>query len=106
MTPAQLPFSHRATERTIDQKREPGSTHDSFAHELEKGFIVEWFREKTKGSRFKGALPDSRIVASADENNARFRRLFPQGRLHFQSVHVRHPDIEDRHPAGTFFDRR
>jgi len=93
------------------REREPDSRHgflcyDRLAHELQQGLVIERFRQKTECPCVQCCLPDGQIVSSGNKDDSGCGRIFSERRLHFQAVHVRHPDVKDRHAAGRLTDRR
>ena len=74
--------------------------YDGLANNWSKAFVVERFRKEAEcPCGCQGGLTDGWVIPPADEDDARRRRIFPENRLHFQPIHVRHPDIEDRYPG-------
>ena len=78
---------------------------DGLADELKQGLVVERLGEEPERAGFQGGLPHRRVVAAAHEDDARVWRLFAERFLHFQSIHARHPDIENRDRASRLSDR-
>src|SRR6516164_6836390 len=61
----------------------------------EKFFVVEWLGEKSRCPGFQRGGTDERIVFSGKHDDARRRRKVPHTRLYLESVHERHPNIND-----------
>jgi len=75
-----------------------------FLNELYKSLVFERFCEKGEGAGIERGLARRRIVAPRDENDSRLRRVSPETNLHFQTVHLGHPYVEDRDTTCGMFE--
>jgi hypothetical protein len=62
----------------------------------EKFLVVEWLGEECGCASIQRRGTDQRVVLSGKDNHSRGRRNLPEPRLHFETVHHRHPDVEHR----------
>ena len=78
----------------------------SLANELHKNLVVERFCEKGECSPIECALADRQIVSSANKDYPCLGRILTEASLHFQTVHLRHPYVENRHATFPLFEVR
>ena len=60
-----------------------------------KFLVVEWLRKKSRRASFQRGGTHERIFFSGKHDDARGRRKLLQSRLNLESVHERHPNIND-----------
>jgi len=70
---------------------------NSLPNELHHDVVFERFCQKSESSGIECAPAHWRIVSSANENDPCFGRISAEASLHFQTIHLRHPYIEDRY---------
>jgi len=77
---------------------------ESLVNGLYQNLVLERFCKERKSSRVECGLERWRIVAPRDENDPRFRRVSPEAGLHFQTIHLGHPYVEDRYTTSGMFE--
>lgn len=74
-----------------------------FMDELHQSFVLEGFRQEAESPCIESGLANRWIVPSGDKNNPCLRRVAPEAGLHFQTVHVGHPYVEDCYATSGMF---
>src|SRR6266566_6712606 len=82
----------------------PYLAFESLLNSLYQNLVLERFCKERKSSRVECGLAHRRIVAPCDENDPRFRRVSPEAGLHFQTIHLGHPYVEDRYTTSGMFE--
>src|SRR5437879_13754729 len=67
----------------------------SFSNEPHKILVIERFCEIGDSSGIECVLAHYPIVSSANENDPCLGRISAEASLHFQTVHLRHPYVQD-----------
>jgi len=68
---------------------------NSLPNELHHNVVLKRFCEKGDSSRIECGVAHWRIVSSANEDDPCLGRISAEASLHFQTVHLRHPYVED-----------
>src|SRR6266566_8052933 len=90
--------------RFVARAAEPYYLACSLPNELHDNVVFEWFCEKSDSSRIECGLAHWRIVSSADENDPCLGRISAEASLHFQTVHLRHPYVEECYATSGMFE--
>jgi len=77
---------------------------NSLPNELHHNVVLKRFCEKGDSSRIECGVAHWRIVSSANEDDPCLGRISAEASLHFQTVHLRHPYVEDCYATWGMFE--
>src|SRR6266513_1909264 len=77
---------------------------NSLVNELHQCLVFERFCKKSESSRIECGPAHWRIVSSANEDNSCLGRISAETGLHFQTVHVGHPYVQDCYATWGMFE--
>ena len=72
--------------------------------ELHQSFVLERFCQEAESPCLEGGLANRRIIPSGNKDNPCLRRFPAEAALHFQTVHVGHPYVEDGYATSGMFE--